>query len=1300
MFMLTTEKNKENSIIKHIKDMDSSEKVYSLFKKMGYDTPSKWHKISCDACDLRQEEKNIVKKIFSVSNISKNMVIYLVVLNKESRSLMKSIAEQFTGKVRYPLIIFTHDYKNYNIVFIESYRLDIDKHKMKKTFLSFDRTDLKHTDKLLLSRLALTDENIQQIPDLKSSNILTVEDLKKRKEFFLIFLKYIFSIDFFTEIFFKGFEKVFNHLKTFLSKQSGNYFWAHHFSHQLLNRIMFLYFIQKKEWLGKDKKFIINFYREYNRSKKEDKIEKDTFYRDWLSVLFFNALCHNPAGCQKPYFSDKVKSGLTMAPHLNGGLFNKNKLDDNLTIEIPDEIFDGIFDFFERYNFTIKEDMPLEVVVAVDPEMIGRVYESLVNVSDDTDERGEAGIFYTARMEIDFMCRRSVMEYLANHLPDAGRELLYDFVFSLNDVDRNNADKAISKSNLQDSIINLLENVTVVDPACGSGSFLVGMLNILADLLRRAYKHSHQKQGDDFNIKKNIIGKSLYGVDIKEWAVRIAELRLWLQLIIESDRKMEELHISDPLLPNLSFHVRVGDSLVPDIGGFDLYRKVQNKFVSTSTSAKRIRDRIRKHRKNKIEFYNNVKNREYRSRDEVSFYEMKLIIGLIDEEIKNLKEQVNTKNGHLSKESAEKVSNLGEGFFDSPRQTTLEQVFRKDDAKQKKELEKDLEELKSLRKRVVSKDKGTDTFIWDLAFVEIFSGDEKGFDIVIGNPPYVRQEDIAPPNYVGVVSDHDSPVGLASRPRPSSPAEVPVEEKRKYKDRLIEEVKHIYPKKIKNLDKKSDLYIYFYFNGLHLLNPRGVFCFITSNSWLDVGYGRDLQEFLLRNAKIHAIYDNSAKRSFSRADVNTVIALFSAPIFSEKDALNNTARFIQFRKPFEEVINPDNLKEIEKIQSRGYLYEKISVETPAKEEAREKIVARVVPLSQQELSVEGWEWKENLTETQEKEMSLYLSRKKSGLPKTGKYSGDKWSKKHFASPDIYLNIYEKNREKFIDFEKIAFIRRGYTTGANEFFYLSLDEIKNWKIEEEFWTHNIQGINEINYSFISPTETNKLSLSKDQLRKILLIIDGNKIENKENIKQYIKYGESKGFNKRPTCSVRNNWFSLEQREFCDIIVQMYFRKTFKFYLNNKFYINDSLTEVFIKDKNDIPSVFLYLNSTFSFFGPDLYGRDYGGGGAPVGLKIYEVKKLPILIPDYLRNLNNPKSQMFNAYKNKEVKDIFIECGFDNNKPFRQQQPNPLPDRKALDDIVFDILELTDEERKEVYWSVCELVKARLDKAKSL
>ena len=203
------------------------------------------------------------------------------------------------------------------------------------------------------------------------------------------------------------------------------------------------------------------------------------------------------------------------------------------------------------------------------------MYESLVNVSEEADERGDAGIFYTPRTEIDLMCRLSVVDHLANHLGAERKSLLYELVFSLEPDEKVAADKEVAAAGLWPRVGELLRDITALDPACGSGSFLVGMLHVLDDLQQRA----NQQLGVDesaYDRKRRIIGQSIYGVDVMDWACHVAELRLWLSLIVHADHTREQLHRRpDPLLPHFSFKIRCGDSLVQEIfegdkGGFDI----------------------------------------------------------------------------------------------------------------------------------------------------------------------------------------------------------------------------------------------------------------------------------------------------------------------------------------------------------------------------------------------------------------------------------------------------------------------------------------------------------------------------------------------------------------------------------------------------------------------------------------------------------------------------------------------------------------------------------------------------------
>jgi len=226
-------------------------------------------------------------------------------------------------------------------------------------------------------------------------------------------------------------------------------------------------------------------------------------------------------------------------------------------------------------------------------------------------------------------------------------------------------------------------------------------------------------------------------------------------------------------------------------------------------------------------------------------------------------------------------------------------------------------------------------------------------------------------------------------------AEVTSEERREYKEKLINSVMARFPQ-INKLDRQSDYYVYFYFHGLALLKRGGTFCFITSNSWLDVDYGKELQEFLCRYVPIIAIYDNP-KRSFEHAAVNTIIALFGSPDIRDLTdwsggALKSTARFVMFRKPFEEVLSAENLTGIEsaKAVARGSSITEFVKNLVSEEDYR------VFPVVQEDLLEDGWEYPEGY---------------KGPRFGSGRYAGNKWGGKYLRAPDIFYAILEKGERQ-------------------------------------------------------------------------------------------------------------------------------------------------------------------------------------------------------------------------------------------------------------------------------------------------
>ncbi|MFW6008221.1 MAG: Eco57I restriction-modification methylase domain-containing protein [archaeon] len=400
--------------------------------------------------------------------------------------------------------------------------------------------------------------------------------------------------------------------------------------------------------------------------------------------------------------------------------------------------------------------------------------------------------------------------------------------------------------------------------------------------------------------------------------------------------------------------------------------------------------------------------------------------------------------------------------------------------KKLEEYEETLKELNEVKNKVERLE--NNYFVWEIDFPEVFLGEKEGFDIVIGNPPYVRQENIEPP-------------------LPNSPTN--------YKDKLVKRIKEEFNVR---LSKRSDLYVYFYIHGLNLLNSKGTFCFITSNSWLDVKFGHKLQEFLLDNVEMKAIYDNSEKRSFKQADVNTIITVFGSINNNIKKNWNNTVKFVVFKKPFGKIIDKNIMTDIEDAEKKKI-----------------KDDFRIYPITQAELKDQGMKY--NNTEEIQK-MNI-----ENRINSMGKYKGDKWGGKYLRAPDIFFTILDKAKDKLVKLGDIAEVKRGFTTGCNEFFYLPS---KHFDIEEnDSYLELIPKSNDlpsnmkIEKNYIEPVIFSLKNLDKIkenlEVDKYVLSCDIEKKQLKDKkVFDYINWGK-KGFNKRSTCQSRSIWYSLTKNK---------------------------------------------------------------------------------------------------------------------------------------------------------------------------
>ena len=657
-------------------------------------------------------------------------------------------------------------------------------------------------------------------------------------------------------------------------------------------RIIFLGFVQKKKWLGENTSFLQDFLAEYQHCCNK----QDLFYRDWLTPLFFEALNQPPGyhAYSGTPFSDRTKKALIMSPFLNGELFKRKTDVDTLGFSIPDLPIEDFMAFLFQYNFTIEENDLYDEELELNPEFLGLIFERLVNKED--------GAVYTPRTEVDLMCRLGLVKWLEkNNNTSIALNDLYNYVFrnmgSGEEYDEFQKQGDFSPAQIRD-LIELLEKITVCDPAAGSGAFEVGMLQVLAELIENLYQRTNapddikSKIPSDFELKKKIIANSLYGVEVKRSAVWINQLRLWLTLFVDMPNSYNT-H-TEPLLPNLAFKVRVGDSLVQRIGTrtFPVYG------VANLPHALGVRLGKLKERKRQF-FYNSEDDYQSISNEELHFFQ-----AIIDAQIDEKRVQLS----HVMQPRPKQTDWLNEDRIEQ-----LELAEQKENQQLRETLNQEITTLREEQKALVERR----PFIWSMEFSEIFI-DRGGFDIIIGNPPYVRQESIGDPN------NNMAPTDYKNALRDLTLMDFPF-----YFAKSKREPQTF--KKNKRPSGRSDLYTFFYIHSLRLLHPKGVHIFICSNAWLDVGYGAWLQEFLLSTTPTHFVIDNHAKRSFASSDINTIITLLGAPCENFQD--EEPLRFVAFKRAFEDVIYAENLLAIQNAQktlkTEDYRVFPISTEDPS-----------------------------------------------------------------------------------------------------------------------------------------------------------------------------------------------------------------------------------------------------------------------------------------------------------------------------------------------------------------------------------
>lgn len=332
---------------------------------------------------------------------------------------------------------------------------------------------------------------------------------------------------------------------------------------KMMGRIVFLYFLQSKGWLAGNLHYMHDLFYDASDEVKGDFLDKV------LEPMFFGLLntkledrssapLVNEVGVKYIPNADEI-------PYLNGGLFQQEKIDEVESV-FPAGMFQSLFDFFDSYNFTIDENDPNDAEVGVDPEMLGKIFENLL------EDNKDKGAFYTPKEIVRYMCQESLTAYLQTDIDDAEvKEHIANYV-KTNDVEELGG----ASSELAMSIDQKLIDVKICDPAIGSGAFPMGLLRELY-ACRKSIEIFEEDNAAD--IKRHIIQNNIYGVDIEKGAVDIARLRFWLALIIDEKEPMP--------LPNLDFKIMQGNSLLESYKGVDL--DVTSKKLKTGKDTKKTR---------------------------------------------------------------------------------------------------------------------------------------------------------------------------------------------------------------------------------------------------------------------------------------------------------------------------------------------------------------------------------------------------------------------------------------------------------------------------------------------------------------------------------------------------------------------------------------------------------------------------------------------------------------------------------------------------------------------------------------
>lgn len=445
------------------------------------------------------------------------------------RNLVKKFINQNSGIFDAALVVFNSD-PEWRLSFICDIKEEATAPK-RFTFVFGEADNLYRTAIERFEKLQTEKSTFENIKDAFSVDALSDDFFNQYRELYADFVEYITGKRYVKEGG-KWVEKVLgrpNHQFATTFEKDDKL--VRDYIKKMFGRIVFLYFLQRKGWLNNNRNYMHDLFANSDK--------RDNFLDGVLEPLFFKVL-----NTDKPNRSASAKRlpGVDNIPYLNGGLFASDEIDDR-TCVFPEGYFKQLFDFLDSYNFTIDENDTDDSEIGIDPEMLGRIFENLL------EDNKDKGAFYTPKEIVNYMCRESIIAYLISAQPKIDEKAIRMLVEQLDA-------SQLSESQKKD-IRKSLQSVKICDPAIGSGAFPMGLVNILSKLYVVMKVDTDTK-----TMKRHIMEQNIYGVDIEKGAVDIARLRFWLAMIVEEKEPMP--------LPNLHFKIMQGNSLLESYNGIDL----------------------------------------------------------------------------------------------------------------------------------------------------------------------------------------------------------------------------------------------------------------------------------------------------------------------------------------------------------------------------------------------------------------------------------------------------------------------------------------------------------------------------------------------------------------------------------------------------------------------------------------------------------------------------------------------------------------------------------------------------------